>query len=62
MFTDFAPMRRSLFTERVNSFLGVTFLACFALWASLIIWNFTTGNNPIDRAIAGAIDRSVVEQ
>ena len=61
MFTEFAPLKKSLFTERVNSFLGAAFLASFTLWASMIIWNFTNGNNPIDRAIAGAIDRSIEE-
>jgi hypothetical protein len=55
MFTEFTPMRASLFKERVNTGLGIAFLSTVALWASMFIWNITSGNNPIDRGIATAI-------
>ena len=55
-------MKRSLFGERVNTYLGIAFLASFALWAMMIIWNFTSGTNPIDTAIAASIDQMVSAQ
>ncbi|MES2007030.1 MAG: hypothetical protein V4436_02900 [Patescibacteria group bacterium] len=60
MFTEFAPIQKSLFNERVSSFLGVICLGSFALWAMMIMWNITSGDNPIDHAIAGAIERSIL--
>lgn len=61
MFTDFAPIKQSLFNERVNSFLGIMFLGSFALWASMLIWNATSGDTPIDHALTRIIESSIEE-
>ncbi len=62
MFTEFGSIRGSLYKERVNTFLGIIFLSTVALWAAMIVWNFTDGSNPIDQGIAAAIDREVSSQ
>lgn len=58
MFSEFTPIRRSLFNERVNTFLGVIFLGTCALWAALFVWNISTGSNPINHAFAAAIGQT----
>ncbi|HEV8677284.1 MAG TPA: hypothetical protein VN701_00400 [Candidatus Paceibacterota bacterium] len=60
MFTEFTAITGSLYKERVNTFLGIAFLATVALWAAMVIWNLTEGTNPIDRGIAAAIDKEVI--
>ena len=60
MFTEFAPIKQSLFSERVNTWLGIVFLSTVALWAATFIWNVTTGTNPIEKAIAASIDQSII--
>lgn len=58
MFAEFTPIKKSLYSERVNTWLGIAFLGTFALWAVMLIWNLTTGTTPVDTAIAKAIDWS----
>jgi len=58
MFTDFTPMKASLFKERVNTGLGIAFLSTVGLWAAMFIWNLADGTNPIDKTIATAIYNS----
>lgn len=55
MFENFVPIKKSLYLERVNTLLGTAFLATFALWAAMFIWNVTSGSNPLDDAIASAV-------
>ena len=59
MFSEFSPIKGSLFTERVNSWLGTLFLGSCALWAALFVWNVAAGNNPLDHAIAAAIEHEM---
>jgi hypothetical protein len=61
MFTEFTPLKASLFKERVNTWLGIVFLATVALWMSMLVWNFAEGTTPIDRAISSALDASARE-
>ena len=61
MFTEFSPIKRSLFGERVNSLLGIMFLGSCALWAMMIIWNVTNGDTPIDHALTRIIESSIEE-
>lgn len=55
MFENFVSGKKSLYMENVNTLLGTAFLATFALWAAMFIWNITSGSNPLDDAIASAI-------
>ena len=61
MFTDFKPIKGSLFNQRVNTFLGTIFLGTVALWASMFVWNIAEGSNPIDRALTSAIQQSLLD-
>jgi len=62
MFTEFTPITGSLFNQRVNGFLGSLFLGTVALWAAMLIWNATQGSNPIERALANAVQSSTFDQ
>ena len=62
MFTEFSSIKGSLFKERVNTWLGIVFIGTCALWASMFIWNISSGDNPIDHTIAAAIDQEIIGQ
>ena len=59
MFSEFKPIRGSLLHQRVNSFIGIIFLATCALWAFMLIFNMTTGTNPITEGLGAAIANEV---
>jgi hypothetical protein len=61
MFAEFEIPKGNIFLSQVNSILGCAFVGTCALWASIFVWNVTTGSNPIDRAIASAIEAQVLE-
>jgi len=52
MFTEFKPIKGSLWQQQVNSLLGIAFLGTCALWAAMFIWDLTDTANPVERAIA----------
>lgn len=62
MFTGFTPIKGSLFSQRVNTWLGSIFLGTVALWAAMLVWNVADGSNPIDRALTGALEQAMLAQ
>jgi hypothetical protein len=60
MFLEFTPIKGPLLQEKVNTLLGTIFLGTCALWAAIFILDVATGNNPIDKSIAAAIERSII--
>lgn len=45
-------MKGALLTQRVNSFIGCTFLATVALYAGLAVWQASFNENPLANAMA----------
>lgn len=50
------------FRANVNSFIGLFFVASFALMIGLIIWNAAFGHNPLADFIAQAMVTQGVQQ
>ena len=61
MFTDFRPIKGSLFNQRVNTLLGTIFLGTVALWAMMFVWNVAEGSNPIERGLTSALEQSLLQ-
>ncbi len=51
--------RRSVYTQRVNTFLGSAFLVVWAGGCGLLIWHAAFGQNPLADAFAAAEARDI---
>ena len=55
MFTDFTPIRGSIWKQKVNTYIGLAFIGTCALWAGLVVVQASSGENPLANAFASVI-------